>query len=168
MFHCKTSLATFLKKLPQNLICPFLLYSPFLITLVISFSFHQAIIFLYYSCLCFNKSVFNWTFCQLHCSRENPNVRNFFNRTRIRIPAVVSETPSMSEIALKLFFFIPTKTQNRLECLSLPSSYSDELYVARLFWQCCIIVLTYLVAKQEGMGALQILFVHCDVKTMRD
>jgi hypothetical protein len=30
-----------------------------------------------YSCLCFNKSVFNWTFRQLHYSRKNPIAQNY-------------------------------------------------------------------------------------------
>ncbi len=49
---------------------------PNLIIVLIPFSFNQAIIFLYkYSCLCFNNSVFNWTFCQLLYSRKNPIAR---------------------------------------------------------------------------------------------
>ncbi len=53
--------------------------SPKLITLQISCSFYQAIIFLYkYSCLGFNKSVFNWTFCQLLYSLKNPIARKYF------------------------------------------------------------------------------------------
>jgi hypothetical protein len=44
-----------------------------------SFSFNQAIIFLCkYLCLCVNKSVFNWTFCQLCYSWKNPIVQNNF------------------------------------------------------------------------------------------
>jgi hypothetical protein len=45
---------------------------PILIMLLILFSFNQATIFLYKysSCLCFNKSVLNWTFCQSCCSRK--------------------------------------------------------------------------------------------------
>ncbi len=47
-FHCKTPSATFLKKLPQTLICSSLSNSPLLIMLLISFSFNQAVIFLLY------------------------------------------------------------------------------------------------------------------------
>ncbi len=77
-FTAKLLWPPFLKKLPQIVICPFLSKFPILITLQISFSFNQAFIFMYkYSCLCFNKSVYNWTFCQLRNSRENPIVRKF-------------------------------------------------------------------------------------------
>ena len=54
---------------------------PNLITLLISFTFNQAIIFMYKnSCLGFNKSVFNWTFCQLLYSWKNSIAqKNFYN-----------------------------------------------------------------------------------------
>jgi len=83
--HCKN---IWLHKLPQQ---PFwnvhqtfyrspLIKFPNLITLLISFSFNQTIIFLYkYSCLFFNKSVFNWTFCLLLYSQKHPIVRNLHN-----------------------------------------------------------------------------------------
>jgi hypothetical protein len=68
MFHRKTSSATFLES------SPFIKF-PNLKTLLILFSFNQAIIFLFkYSCLGFNKSVFNWTFCQLLYSSKSPIV----------------------------------------------------------------------------------------------
>ncbi len=77
-FHCKTFSATFMKNFPELLVCPSLLKIPILITLPISFSFNQGITFLYkYSWLCFKKSVFNWTFCQLLYSWKNPIVRKY-------------------------------------------------------------------------------------------
>jgi hypothetical protein len=49
--------------------------SPILIKFPISFSFIQTFILLYkYLCFTFNKSVFNWTFCQLLC---------FFRKTKL-------------------------------------------------------------------------------------
>ncbi len=83
IFQCKASLATFQE------------YSPFikipnLIMLLISFSFNGAIIFLYkYSCLCFNKSVFNWIFCQCLYSRKNPIAWNHGTDGRISVTVII-------------------------------------------------------------------------------
>ncbi len=70
MFYYKTSSDTFLE-------CPPFIKFPNLNMLLISFSFNQAIIFMYkYSCLGFNKSVFNLTFCQSLSSQKNPIAQN--------------------------------------------------------------------------------------------
>ncbi len=75
-FHCKNFLSQLSRTLPQTFNRSNFIKFPILITLLISFSLNQGTIFLYkYSCLCFNKSVFNRTFCQLRYSRKNPIVR---------------------------------------------------------------------------------------------
>ncbi len=77
MSHCKNSSATFLKMLLQTFTQSLNIKFPVLITLLISFSFNQAVHFFYkYSCTCFNKSVFIWTFCQLLYSQKN-HTKNF-------------------------------------------------------------------------------------------
>jgi len=49
--------------------------------LLISLTFNQALIFLHkYPCLGFNKSVLNWTFCQLLYSWKNPIVRKYHHK----------------------------------------------------------------------------------------
>jgi hypothetical protein len=77
-FHSKNFLGHLSRTFPQTFHQSLYIKFPMLITLLISFSFNQATIFLYkYSCLCVNESVLNWTFCQSRYSRKNPIVRNF-------------------------------------------------------------------------------------------
>jgi hypothetical protein len=49
--------------------------------LINAFHFNQCRYFLYkFPCLCFNKLVLNWTFCQsLLCQKKNPIARNIFS-----------------------------------------------------------------------------------------
>jgi hypothetical protein len=52
--------------------------SPILIMLLISLSFNQAIIPLSkYHCLCFNTSVFNWTFLSVTLLKKNPIAQKY-------------------------------------------------------------------------------------------
>ncbi len=111
--------------------------------LLIPFSFNQATIFLYkYSRLQFNKSVFNWTFCQLHYSRKNPIVRNFEQTVRGQVETEAvggaqeeavgddrrAATSSGHRPDIDVIKLFPTSVkknrQNKLECLSLASIFS--------------------------------------------
>jgi hypothetical protein len=63
-------------------------------TLLISFSFNQAIILLYkYLCLGFNKSVFNRTFCKILHLKKNPIAQKYTRGTLTKSKSFIRLTP---------------------------------------------------------------------------
>ncbi len=66
-----------------------------------------------YSCLCFNKSVFNWTFCQLLYSRKNPNCTK-----------ITSEKKTFHSASIMTVF-----VDIRLECLTLSNDLAYCTFV---------------------------------------
>jgi hypothetical protein len=88
LITCKNVSPSELPWAPFPKTAPFIKNSPFLIKPLISFSFNRAILFLYkYPCRGLNKSVFNWTFCQLLRFRKIQLHKNVSSHLRMKLIA---------------------------------------------------------------------------------